>query len=277
MVMRSVSPPPAGRGLVIALHCSGADARQWRPLREALGRDFDLLVPEHYGCEQTGPWPGERAFTLADEAERTVALIDRERRPVHLVGHSYGGAVALKVAMLRPERVASLSLYEPSCFHLLWSAGERGAEAFAEIQSVARYTADLIASGDFRGAAASFVEYWGGHGTWDGLKPAVQQALTRWAPKAPLDFSALFGETTPLSAYARLAMPTFLLFGQRALRPSRVLVELLGETMPKAWLEEIARAGHMGPVTHAETVSTTIAERIARLSGHRRLGTAAAA
>jgi len=72
---------PDERGLVIALHCSGTDAREWRSLGEALGPDFDLLVPEHYGCERTGHWPGERAFTLADEAERTLALIDGDPRP----------------------------------------------------------------------------------------------------------------------------------------------------------------------------------------------------
>lgn len=276
MAVRIIPLPRAGRGLALALHCSGADAREWRPLAEGLGADFDLLTPEHYGCQQTGPWPGERAFTLADEAERVIALVDDETRPVHLIGHSYGGAVALKVALARPERIASLSLYEPSCFHLLWSAGERGVEALAEIQAVSRYTSDLITSGDCRGAAASFVDYWGGHGTWDGMRPSLQQALTRWAPKAPLDFSALFGETTPLSAYARLAMPTLLLYGERALKPSRVVVGALGEAMPRAWLEEVAGAGHMGPITHAETVSTIIAERIARLSGHRRLGAAAA-
>lgn len=277
MVARSVSPPRAGRGLVIALHCSGADAREWRPLAEALGADFDLLTPEHYGCEKAGAWPGERAFTLADEAERTIALIDSERRAVHLVGHSYGGAVALKVALARPERVASLSLYEPSSFHLLWSAGDAGAEALGEIRAVARYTGDLIASGDCRGAAAAFVDYWGGRGTWDALRPAVQLALLRWVPKASLDFAALFAEMAPISAFARLAMPTLILRGERALLPSRLIAEMLSRTMPAARLTVIDQAGHMGPVTHAGLVSSMIAERLAALCGRRRLCRTAAA
>lgn len=277
MVARSVSPPPARRGLVIALHCSGADAREWRPLAEALGADFDLLTPEHYGCEKAGFWHGERAFTLADEAERTIALIDGETRPVHLVGHSYGGAVALKVALARPERVASLSLYEPSAFHLLWSAGDAGAEALSEIRAVARYTGDLIASGDCRGAAAAFVDYWGGRGTWDTLRPSVQLALMRWSPKASLDFAALFAEMTPLSAFARLAMPTLILRGEHALLPSRLIAEMLSRTMPAARMAMIDKAGHMGPVSHAGIVASVIAERLAGLCGRRYLSKTAAA
>ena len=54
---------------VIALHCSGAGAGQWRQLGDTLGRAYEVLTPEHYGRESTGPWPGEHAFTLADEAD----------------------------------------------------------------------------------------------------------------------------------------------------------------------------------------------------------------
>ena len=74
------------RALVIALHCSGAGASQWRRLAETLGPDCELVAPEHYGCDGTGPWTGRHAFTLADEAARTIALIDDSERKVHLVG-----------------------------------------------------------------------------------------------------------------------------------------------------------------------------------------------
>ena len=44
------------------------------------------------------------AFTLGDEAARTIEVIDRSGRKVHLVGHSYGGGVALHAALARPAR-----------------------------------------------------------------------------------------------------------------------------------------------------------------------------
>ena len=107
------------------------------------------------------------AFTLADEAARTIELIDRSERKVHLVGHSYGGGVALHAALARPARVASLTLYEPSAFHLLKAMGERGAAAFAEISAVARATERGVATGDFRRGAIAFVDYWSGTGAWE--------------------------------------------------------------------------------------------------------------
>jgi pimeloyl-ACP methyl ester carboxylesterase len=163
------SPRPHRRARVIALHCSGAGASQWRDLAEALGSGYELLAPEHFGAESAGPWTGEHAFTLADEAARSIALIDEGEEKLHLVGHSYGGGVALNVAITRPDKIASMVLYEPSAFHLLRQMGGAGVSAYAEIASVAQRTSHGVVTGDYRGAVAGFVDYWNGAGTWDAI------------------------------------------------------------------------------------------------------------
>jgi pimeloyl-ACP methyl ester carboxylesterase len=247
---------------VIALHCSGAGAGQWRTLAETLGPAHRMVAPEHYGCESAGPWSGAHAFTLGDEAARTIEQIDLSEGRVHLVGHSYGGGVALHVALARPERIASLALYEPSAFHLLAQIGEAGAAAFAEIAGITRETAQRVVTGDYAGAAAAFVEYWNGNGAWAVLRPPVQAALTRWAPKAPLDFHALMQEPTPLAAYAGLRMPTLILRGEHAPRPTYLIAELLATVLANARLAVVEGAGHMGPLTHAAAVGGLIAGHI---------------
>jgi pimeloyl-ACP methyl ester carboxylesterase len=247
---------------VIALHCSGAGAGQWRGLREMLGAGYELIAPEHYGCESAGPWTGDHAFTLADEAARTIALIDDAYGSVHLVGHSYGGAVALHAALARPDRIASLTLYEPSAFHLLGRIAD-GAAPFAEIVGVARTTSEGIVRGDFRGAAAFFVDYWGGPGAWSAMRPAAQDALTRWAPKAPLDFTALIEEPTPAAAYAELHCPVLIVRGEHAPAPTRLIAERLPMLLPDARLAVVAGAGHMGPLTHAAEVNALMVGHIA--------------
>jgi pimeloyl-ACP methyl ester carboxylesterase len=247
----------------MALHCSGADASQWRCLAETLGGRYDVLAPEHYGCESSGPWTGEHAFTLADEAARAIALIDESEDKVHLVGHSYGGGVALHVALARPARIASMALYEPSAFHLLRQMGEAGAEANAEIAAVARRICQCVVTGDYRGGLAAFVDYWSGPGTWDAMRPTVQSALMRWAPKAPLDFRALIEETTPASAYRALNFPVLILRGELAPAPTRVIAEGLSELLPNSRLMVVDCAGHMGPLTRAPEVSRLIVRHIA--------------
>jgi len=261
----SLYPPrPARRGRVIALHCSGGSASHWSPLAEALRGRHDLSAPEHYGSQDAGSWGGEHAFTLDDEAVRSIALIDRcDGDKVHLVGHSYGGAVALNIALARPNRIASMVLYEPTAFHLLRQLGERGSQPYAEITGLARSVYKGVVTGDYRGAVAAFVDYWNGPGAWNALRPSVQSALIRWAPKGPLDFRALIDDPTPADAYRRLAFPVLILRGEHAPSPTRAIAEGLAELLPASRLVAIAGAGHMGLLTHAKEVCDLIVWHIA--------------
>lgn len=267
MNVNIVYPPrPRSRARVVALHCSGAGASQWSCLAEALGGGYEVLAPEHFGTESTGPWTGEHGFTLADEADRTIALIDKCEGKVHVVGHSYGGGVALHVALARPERIASMALYEPSAFHLLRQMGGDGIEAFAEIASIARRTCEGVVAGDYRAAASAFVNYWNGPGAWDALRPVVQRALIRWSPKAPLDFRALIEEPTAPSSYRKLDFPVLILRGEHAPLPTRVIAEELSQLLPAGRLLTVDGAGHMGPLTHAPEVSALIVQHVTAMA-----------
>src|SRR5829696_9229991 len=124
LVMSPILPQAVAREtrsgpLVIALHCSGSTGRQWQSLTGALADTVAVVAPDFIGTPDMGHWCGRSPFSLAAEAAPILALIDSSRGPIHLVGHSYGGGVALHVATLRSSRIASLALYEPSAFHLL--------------------------------------------------------------------------------------------------------------------------------------------------------------
>jgi pimeloyl-ACP methyl ester carboxylesterase len=260
----NVACPPRAtpRERVIALHCSGAGASQWCHLADALGRRYEVLAPEHYGSESRGTWTGERAFSLADEAARTLALIEESAEKVHLVGHSYGGGVALHVALARPDRIASLALYEPSAFHLLPQMGESGVAAYTEITGVARHVCQGVVTGDYHGAMRAFVDYWNGSGAFDGMHAHAQTALVSWAPKCPLDFYALIEEPTARGSYSTLKVPALILRGDHAPKPTRIIAEELSGLLPAGRLVVINGAGHMGPFTHAADVCRLMVQHI---------------
>jgi len=90
---------------VIALHCSGASGSQWAHFAVAAGDNYEVLTPEHYGSEITGPWTGEHAFTIAD-ALRTacVGLSNAATNPSH----------AAWPCASRISPIASIAQYRPT-------------------------------------------------------------------------------------------------------------------------------------------------------------------
>jgi pimeloyl-ACP methyl ester carboxylesterase len=242
---------------VICLHSSASSARQWAPLREALGAAFRTIAPDLLGYGSAQKWPHERPLSLDDEARQIEPLIAAEDDGVHLVGHSYGGAVALHLALRNPGRVKSVSLYEPVLFNLLHE-NPTTFPAAVEIGALRIAVRRGVYSGRTEQAARTFVDYWSGSGAWGALADQRRHPIVARMPKVDAEFDAAFYNTTSLAAYRRLAVPVLAMLGAATRRPPRQILDLLGTVLPDVTRQEIAGAGHLGPLTHAEEVNARI-------------------
>lgn len=240
---------------VVLLHSSASSSAQWRALAGQLGGHYRVIAPDLHGYGATSNWPGSGAFRLEREAEIVYALLGRCSERAHLVGHSFGGAVALHVARKRPDLVASIVLIEPVAFHLL-----RGhdPEALAEIEAVAADVGRALASGDYFEGMARFVDYWSGSGAWETVPPEKRPGLAARLGKVALDFEATFSEAAALADFRATALPALLVQGTRSPRPTRRICELLAHTLPRARAATVEGAGHMAPITHREAVAALV-------------------
>jgi len=244
--------------VMLALHSSAASGRQWDPYRPLFPKAVALHAPDLLGCEAgADAWPAERAVTLQEEAQRIVdqhwpAAPDG----VHLVGHSYGGAVALQIALRWPERVRSLTVYEPVCFALLRDDGD-GA-LWQDVVSIGARVTALVQTLGLPAAAEAFVDYWSGPGSWARMTAKQQDGIAVRMPKVRADFAALFSDTAPLADYSRLAMPLRLLHGSRSPLPVRRVLALLASACPAAALVSLDGLGHMGPLEKPSRVAVQL-------------------
>jgi len=259
-------PGQGGGAPVVLLHSTGASGAQWRALADRLAARFHVVAPDLCGYGTSAGWTGREAFRLAHEAARLSALIDRLDAPVHLVGHSYGGAVALHLARTLRERVASLTLYEPVAFHLLRGGDTHDTAALREIAAVAAVAAGALATGDYAAGAAHFVDYWSGPGTWAAMPAARQDALAVRVPKIALDFEAALHEPSSPRDFVRLRVPTLLLAGDRSPVPVQRIGLRLARALPRASFRIVHGAGHMGPLTHRDEVNEQIVAHLASLA-----------
>ena len=121
----------AGAGpKVILIHSSVAGARQWRDLIASLSDKFHLIAINLFGYGATKPWPENEFQTLEDQARLVEPFLPDDGTKVSIVGHSYGGSVAMKAAALFKNQVHRLVLIEPNPFYLLQQHGRD--EAFRE-------------------------------------------------------------------------------------------------------------------------------------------------
>lgn len=130
---------------VILAHGSGASHREWAPVIAALRNRFRILTPHLLGYGRSEPAPLHQPFHPWSDLGALVAVANRAGEPVHLVGHSYGGALALEAARTLTARVESLTLIDPVAFHLMrlhMSAHpERTAEVYRGITTPTRLIA----------------------------------------------------------------------------------------------------------------------------------------
>jgi pimeloyl-ACP methyl ester carboxylesterase len=245
------------RPTVLLLHSSASSSRQWDALACRLEAVGPVQALDLYGHGRQVAWPGDRPLTLADEIALAEPLL-RAAGGAHLVGHSYGGAVALQLAQELPQLVRSLTLYEPVLFSLL-AHHEPRAPALREVLDMVGTMREATRAGLPRQAAHRFVDYWGGAGTWAAMAPARQSAVASRMALVVQHFGAVFGADLPnRDRLRRLPMPALCLTGERSTPAALRIGTLLRALWPAAHHETLPGLGHMGPVTHPDIVNARI-------------------
>lgn len=249
----------AGAGpTVVCLHSNASHAGQWRALMDLLADRFRIVAVDSYGAGRTADWPSPTEIALADEVALVAPLLQSDPDGVHLVGHSYGAAVAIKAALSHPGRVRSLALYEPTLFALVDRDAPRP-NATEGIQAAVRKAAACLDRGEAEGAARAFIDFWMGEGSFDAVpaerRPAIVEScrnVRRWA-------HALMTEPTTPDDLRRLRLPVLCMVGGRSPPSSRSVADLLAATLPHARRVDFPQLGHMAPVTHPAPVNDAIA------------------
>ena len=208
----------------------------------------DGLAPDLHGHGES-PLPAD--ITVDGAVDRMVddLLAVPGDGPFHLVGHSFGGLLALALALRVPGRVRTLTVVEPACFDALRVGGPRALHE-QSLEEVEHLSA-LMARGAHEQAMQIVVARWG-MGRWELFTPQQRAQFVALAP-ALLGVglvAALRWRCEP-AELARLAgVPTLLVHGEHSPDVALHVSETLCALIPGARRICIEGAGHMLPLTH---------------------------
>lgn len=193
------------------------------------------------------------ALDFHDQATHAAAK-HLPQSPTHLIGHSFGATIALRLALDHPTRIASLTLIEPVLFCAANGPGLKAHDAhLADLP-------DALARGDKDQAARLFLSLWGAD-DFDALPDRIRTYITDriWIPKA-CEPALLHDRAHILPRLPTLQTPTLLLSGANSPPVIAEINARLARDLPNARRETLPNAAHMAPITHPQATAAAIAQ-----------------
>ena len=239
------------------IHGGLMHGRVWEPFLKALNLDVDPILIELPGHGDAEEW--DRTRNITDQAIE-IATAAMPRHAVPLIGHSYGAAVALRLAVERPGRVSSLVLIEP-----VFYAAVRGGYRYDKLLRDMTPIMKKAEAGQSYTAARQFMEMWGDGQGWDSLPQRVKtyavDRIGHIMAGEPFLWEDPSGVLKP-ERIEELDIPVTLVEGAQSHPIVTEIVDALGRRMQDAEGITIPGANHMVPLTHPMPVAEAVRDRL---------------
>jgi pimeloyl-ACP methyl ester carboxylesterase len=249
---------------VVALHCSLSSGNQWARLSEALASTHRMITPDISGYGNN-PGPFDLPTTLSEEVGLLEARLREAVGSIHLVGHSYGGALAFKIATNSPlaGRVRSLTLIEPVLPTILRENGP-DRPLYEHFVRLAHAVYEDLWNGLTSDAIDKFLTFWKGSEAKEEVSAKAKMRLMDHAEKLAFDFMAVLAEQNITAAAATIRVPTLLVSGGLSPYLTQRIVWRLTSAIPEVRTRHVPAAGHMLPILQAESINPDIVRHIVR-------------
>ena len=195
---------------VVFLHSGVGSAGEWKQVFSLWPDGWRLFAVDAYR-DGTGPGSG-RHRSLDDYADQVYAVAEHVGESMCLVGFSWGGATALRVATAAPELVESLALVEPEAYALLRT---EDADAYAQICGLRDRWRMHVRAGRWHEAFEEFVDFYNGPGSFARWSPQRRETFLA-AQRARGDlWDVLFDDLLTVEALAGLTAPVQVVEGSQ--------------------------------------------------------------
>lgn len=233
---------------LVLVHGSWGDHHNWAAVVPGLARTLRVFTYDRRGHSQSQRLPTQGSI-VEDVDDLAAFIVSHELAPAHVVGNSFGAAIALKLAAAHPRLFASLSVHEPPLIGMI--------QDHPMMPAIRERIGAVVATlrlGDAEAGARQFVENVAlGPGMWDKLPPSQRQTFifnaSTWLDEMNEPESIMTVDLARLSAFNR---PTLLSEGDQSPPFFAVILKKVASALPNAQHHLYRGGGHVPHLTHAD-------------------------
>ncbi|MCD5396178.1 MAG: alpha/beta hydrolase [Candidatus Pacebacteria bacterium] len=230
---------------LLILHGWGASSRSWEEVQDLLSKNFRVICLDLPGFGKSDPPP--YAWDVENYAQFIFALLrELKLKQFYLLGHSFGGAVALKLALIQPDKVKRLILVNAAIVRKPKTILKKILSFFAGIISLFNF---LPGYQFFRGSFYRLVLR-----KTDYLKTAGVMRQT---------FTKVISEN--LQPYcSKINIPTLIIWGEQdKITPLKDGI-LINKLIPNSRIITIKKTEHAPNLSHPEELARIIKENLSK-------------
>ena len=219
----------------------------WTAIQKLLPKDYRFISTSLCGYGTTEERRSIRNFRMDNQIEIIEAVVDKIGEPVHLVGHSFGGMVAL---------ASALSTIIDSFQHH---------QLFEETKKIKEDYEAAFHAGE-KDAVRIIIDFWGGEGSFAAMPEVVREYCRQTAFSNVLDWHTAFNFNAKIEDYASLSMPVLLVRGAHANKQMLAITEALQTSIPNPRSAVIDGSGHFLITSHPNACAGLLAEFLREIS-----------
>jgi pimeloyl-ACP methyl ester carboxylesterase len=253
----------SGEPLVL-VHGSWIDHHNWDAVVPLLAQSFRVLTYDRRGHSQSQRLSTQGSIR-EDVADLAALIKELELAPAHIVGHSFGGSIVLRLAGERPDLFRSLIVNEPPLFDLLADDPD-GQSMLQAIKPHFAAVVERLEAGDREGGVRQFVEIIFGPGAWEHLPSELKHRVLFNAPTFLDEMHDPEALSIERARLRRFSHPALLTIGEQSPPFFAPIVEKLAPVLPQAERKTWVGVGHEPEDTHPELYVATVTEFITRVT-----------
>jgi esterase len=226
---------------ILCIHGGGSSAAFWLDAARVLGTRGRTIIYDRRGSFRSDR-PEPYVTDVQQQADDAAALIDAlTAAPAIVIGRSYGGTIAVDLALRYPDRIHGLAVLEGDAPSLSEEATRWLADLTERVFAAAEADMSTVTATVYRAVA--------GDAAWDGLPASAKQILIANGPALVAELRGGFPRFSP-AQLATVRQPTLLVIAKDSLQPGYAEVaSSMAAAMPSARVEAI-EGGHLIDPAH---------------------------